>query len=170
MSCVQSADDFSERSLRLAEMSRDHRNLEEEEEDGRSSLEANKGEEPLPLLASSFKLIFLCKTVFLKHLIILCLFVFAVNGEAEQVDFIDSSVTEEEEEEIRIDLPMPPLTAPPLVSVIYTLIGSNIAQHFVLDIILGQGVIECVNDFSGAEGGIFPTPSTRFNNTQVRTY
>ncbi|XP_028284835.1 leucine-rich repeat and calponin homology domain-containing protein 4 isoform X2 [Parambassis ranga] len=77
----ESADDFSERSLRLAEISRDQRNLEEEEEeeDGRSPLEANK-----------------------------------VNGEAERVDFIDSSVTEEEEEEIRIDLPTPPLTAPPL--------------------------------------------------------
>lgn len=30
-------------------------------------------------------------------------FLSVVNGEAEQVDFIDSSVTEEEEEEIRID-------------------------------------------------------------------
>lgn len=43
---------------------------------------------------------------------------FAVNGEAEQVDFIDSSVTEEEEEEIRVDPPTPPLTALPLVAVI----------------------------------------------------
>lgn len=42
---------------------------------------------------------------------------FTVNGEAEHVDFIDSSVTEEEEEEIRIDPPTPPLTAPPLVPV-----------------------------------------------------
>ncbi|KAM7377668.1 hypothetical protein PAMA_014124 [Pampus argenteus] len=69
----ESADDFSERSLRMAEVSRDQRNLEEEEEEDGSPLEANK-----------------------------------VNGEAEQVDFIDSSVIEEEE-----DPPTPPLTAPP---------------------------------------------------------
>ncbi|XP_040886747.1 leucine-rich repeat and calponin homology domain-containing protein 4 [Toxotes jaculatrix] len=75
----ESADDFSERSLRMAEVSRDQRNLEEEEEEDGSPLEANK-----------------------------------VNGEAEQVDFIDSSVTEEEEEEIRTYPPTPPLTAPPL--------------------------------------------------------
>ncbi|KAM6909067.1 leucine-rich repeat and calponin homology domain-containing protein 4 [Xenentodon cancila] len=73
----ESADDFSERSLRLAELSRDQRNLEEEEEEGRS-LQANN-----------------------------------VNGEAEQVDFIDSSVTEEEEEEeIRIDAAIPSIVAP----------------------------------------------------------
>uniref|UniRef100_A0A3P8SQQ5 Leucine-rich repeats and calponin homology (CH) domain containing 4 n=1 Tax=Amphiprion percula TaxID=161767 RepID=A0A3P8SQQ5_AMPPE len=72
----ESADDFSERSLRMAEVSRDQRNLEEE---NRSPLEANK-----------------------------------VNGEAEQVDFIDSSVTEEEEEEIRMDPSTPALTAPSL--------------------------------------------------------
>ncbi|XP_008317175.1 leucine-rich repeat and calponin homology domain-containing protein 4 isoform X2 [Cynoglossus semilaevis] len=59
----ESADDFSERSLRLAEVSRDQRNLEEEEEEEASPIETKK-----------------------------------VNGEAEQVDFIDSSVTEEEEE------------------------------------------------------------------------
>ncbi|XP_039996210.1 leucine-rich repeat and calponin homology domain-containing protein 4 isoform X2 [Xiphias gladius] len=74
----ESADDFSERSLRMAEVSRDQRNLEEEEEEDESPLEANK-----------------------------------VNGEAEQVDFIDSSVTEEEEEEIRRDPSTPPLTAAP---------------------------------------------------------
>ncbi|XP_073330863.1 leucine-rich repeat and calponin homology domain-containing protein 4 isoform X1 [Pagrus major] len=74
----ESADDFSERSLRMAEVSRDQRNLEEEEEEEGSPLEAKK-----------------------------------VNGEAEHVDFIDSSVTEEEEE-IRMDPPTPPLTAPPL--------------------------------------------------------
>ncbi|KAM3857745.1 leucine-rich repeat and calponin homology domain-containing protein 4 [Diretmus argenteus] len=81
----ESADDFSERSLRLAEVSREQRNLEEEEEEEESPLEATRGEE--------------------------------VNGEAEQVDFIDSSVTEEEEvEEIRTDppTPTPPLTAPPV--------------------------------------------------------
>lgn len=73
----ESADDFSERSLRMAEVSRDQRNLEEEEEEEEDrSMEANK-----------------------------------VNGEAEHVDFIDSSVTEEEEEEIRTDPPTPPLTA-----------------------------------------------------------
>uniref|UniRef100_A0A8C4HR61 Disease resistance R13L4/SHOC-2-like LRR domain-containing protein n=1 Tax=Dicentrarchus labrax TaxID=13489 RepID=A0A8C4HR61_DICLA len=75
----ESADDFSERSLRLAEVSRDQRNLEEEDEEDGSPLEASK-----------------------------------VNGEAEHVDFIDSIVTEEEEEEIRIDPPTPTLTAPPL--------------------------------------------------------
>ncbi|XP_030579109.1 leucine-rich repeat and calponin homology domain-containing protein 4 isoform X2 [Archocentrus centrarchus] len=70
----ESADDFSERSLRMTEVSRDQMNLEEEEEGG-SHLGANK-----------------------------------VNGNSEQVDFIDSSVTEEEEEEIRTN----PVTAPPL--------------------------------------------------------
>lgn len=45
--CVQSADDFSERSLRMAEVSRDQRNLEEEVEEDASPLEANKGEEGL---------------------------------------------------------------------------------------------------------------------------
>ncbi|XP_041842470.1 leucine-rich repeat and calponin homology domain-containing protein 4 isoform X2 [Melanotaenia boesemani] len=73
----ESADDFSERSLRIAEVSRDQRNLEEEEED--RSLEANN-----------------------------------VNGEADQVDFIDSVTEEEEEEAIRIEPPTPPLTAPHL--------------------------------------------------------
>ncbi|XP_008297868.1 leucine-rich repeat and calponin homology domain-containing protein 4 isoform X2 [Stegastes partitus] len=75
----ESADDFSERSLRMAEVSRDQRNLEEEEEENGSPLEAKK-----------------------------------VNGEAEQVDFIDSSVTEEEEDGLRMDAPTPPLTAPSL--------------------------------------------------------
>ncbi|XP_046904882.1 leucine-rich repeat and calponin homology domain-containing protein 4 isoform X2 [Hypomesus transpacificus] len=72
----ESADDFSERSVRLAELTRDHRNLEEEVE-----------EEDSPL----------------KH--------HAVNGVAEQVDFIDSSVTEEDEG--RTAPPTPALTAPP---------------------------------------------------------
>ncbi|XP_034413132.1 leucine-rich repeat and calponin homology domain-containing protein 4 isoform X2 [Cyclopterus lumpus] len=66
----ESADDFSERSLRMAEVSRDQRNLEEEEEEEEengSPVEANK-----------------------------------VNGDARHVDFIDSSVTEEEKE-IRTD-------------------------------------------------------------------
>ncbi|XP_029381713.1 leucine-rich repeat and calponin homology domain-containing protein 4 isoform X2 [Echeneis naucrates] len=72
----ESADDFSERSLRMAEVSRDQRNLEEEEEEERS-VEVNK-----------------------------------VNGEAENADFIDSIVTGEEEEEIRMDEPtQPPLAA-----------------------------------------------------------
>lgn len=42
---VQSADDFSERSLRIAEVSRDQRNLEEEVEEDASPLETSKGEE-----------------------------------------------------------------------------------------------------------------------------
>uniref|UniRef100_A0A3P9JAC6 Leucine-rich repeats and calponin homology (CH) domain containing 4 n=1 Tax=Oryzias latipes TaxID=8090 RepID=A0A3P9JAC6_ORYLA len=78
----ESADDFSERSLRLAEVSRDQKNLEEEEEEeeeGGSLPATNRGGK-------------------------LC-----CNGEAEQVDFIDSNVTEEEEEELRIDAPTPPL-------------------------------------------------------------
>lgn len=49
---------------------------------------------------------------------------FAVNGEAEHADFIDSSVTEEEEEEIRMDPPTPPLTAPPLVPVTHRMVIS----------------------------------------------
>ncbi|XP_035492995.1 leucine-rich repeat and calponin homology domain-containing protein 4 isoform X2 [Scophthalmus maximus] len=81
----ESADDFSERSLRMAEVSRDQRNLEEEEEEEEeedvSPLEPNKSEGGHTCL----------------------------NGEAEQVDFIDSSVTEEEEEETRMGPPTPPL-------------------------------------------------------------
>ncbi|KAM9717483.1 uncharacterized protein ACNS7B_021133 [Menidia menidia] len=41
-----------------------------------------------------------------------CVSLVSVNGEAEQVDFIDSSVTEEEE--MRTDPPTPTVTAPPL--------------------------------------------------------
>ncbi|XP_062371882.1 leucine-rich repeat and calponin homology domain-containing protein 4 isoform X2 [Sardina pilchardus] len=70
----ESADDFSERSLRMAEMNREHRNLQEEEE---TTPPTEK-----------------------------------VNGVAEQVDFIDSSVTEEEEEPDQ-QRPSTPLTAPP---------------------------------------------------------
>ncbi|KAF6730817.1 Leucine-rich repeat and calponin homology domain-containing protein 4 [Oryzias melastigma] len=80
----ESADDFSERSLRLAEVSRDQRNLEEkeeeEEEEGRSLPAVSRGEKRV-----------------------------CCNGDAEQVDFIDSNVTEEEEEELRVDAPTPPL-------------------------------------------------------------
>ncbi|XP_068569798.1 leucine-rich repeat and calponin homology domain-containing protein 4 isoform X2 [Cebidichthys violaceus] len=64
----ESADDFSERSLRMAEVSRDQRNLEEEEE------EEEEEESGSPVEANK------------------------VNGDAGHVDFIDSSVTEEEEE------------------------------------------------------------------------
>ncbi|XP_042566301.1 leucine-rich repeat and calponin homology domain-containing protein 4 isoform X2 [Clupea harengus] len=70
----ESADDFSERSLRMAEINREHRNLLEEET--HTILPTEK-----------------------------------VNGEVEQVDFIDSSVTEEEEPEPQ--RPSTPLTAPP---------------------------------------------------------
>ncbi|XP_051554251.1 leucine-rich repeat and calponin homology domain-containing protein 4 isoform X1 [Myxocyprinus asiaticus] len=65
----ESADDFSERSLRLTEISREHKNFQEEEE-RETLLDSPK-----------------------------------VNGVLEQVDFIDNSVTEEEEERCR-----PPLT------------------------------------------------------------
>ncbi|XP_041738206.2 leucine-rich repeat and calponin homology domain-containing protein 4 isoform X1 [Coregonus clupeaformis] len=74
----ESADDFSERSLRMAELTRDQRNLEEEVEDDSSLTETPD----------------------------------TVNGEAEQVHFIDRSVTEEEEE-CRTNRPTPPSTAPP---------------------------------------------------------
>ncbi|XP_067257969.1 leucine-rich repeat and calponin homology domain-containing protein 4 isoform X2 [Chanodichthys erythropterus] len=67
----ESADDFSERSLRLADISREHTNFQEEEE--------------RDMLLDTPK----------------------VNGELEQVDFIDNSVMEEE------DRCHPPLTEPP---------------------------------------------------------
>ncbi|KAJ8246830.1 hypothetical protein GJAV_G00255860 [Gymnothorax javanicus] len=67
----ESAEDFSELSLRMAELSRDQRNLREEGE-----------KDPVPNRV--------------------------VNGEAEQVDFIDSSVTEEEEEPPSLLLTAPP--------------------------------------------------------------
>ncbi|TDH00020.1 hypothetical protein EPR50_G00200140 [Perca flavescens] len=72
----ESADDYSERSLRLAEGSREQRNLEEEDE---SPLNANKA-----------------------------------NGQAEHVDLMDRSVTEEEEDEMRMDRPTAGVPAPPL--------------------------------------------------------
>lgn len=57
-----------------------------------------------------------------------------MNG--EHVDFIDSSVTEEDEEEIRMDPPTPPLTAPPLVPVFQRPISivsdPVVAQHLAL--------------------------------------
>ncbi|KAM8900077.1 leucine-rich repeat and calponin homology domain-containing protein 4 isoform 2-T2 [Spinachia spinachia] len=64
----ESADDFSERSLRMAEVSRDQRNLEEEKGEDESSVEADK-----------------------------------VNGDTCHVDFIHSSVTRKEDEDVRID-------------------------------------------------------------------
>ncbi|XP_051755645.1 DISP complex protein LRCH3 isoform X2 [Ctenopharyngodon idella] len=67
----ESADDFSERSLRLADISREHTNFQEEEESD--------------MLLDTPK----------------------VNGELEQVDFIDNNVMEEE------DRCHPPLTEPP---------------------------------------------------------
>ncbi|XP_041925340.1 leucine-rich repeat and calponin homology domain-containing protein 4 isoform X2 [Alosa sapidissima] len=70
----ESADDFSERSLRMAEINREHRNLQEEEE----TIQPTE----------------------------------KVNGVVEQVDFIDSSVTEEEEEPDQLR-PSTPLTAAP---------------------------------------------------------
>uniref|UniRef100_A0A672G2M9 Leucine-rich repeats and calponin homology (CH) domain containing 4 n=1 Tax=Salarias fasciatus TaxID=181472 RepID=A0A672G2M9_SALFA len=64
----ESTDDFSERSLRMAEVSREQRNLQEEEE------EEEEEEAASPLEPNS------------------------VNGQVEQVDFIDSSLTEDEEQ------------------------------------------------------------------------
>nr|XP_057923938.1 leucine-rich repeat and calponin homology domain-containing protein 4 isoform X2 [Doryrhamphus excisus] len=85
----ESADDFSERSLRMSEVSRDQRNLEEEKEE----------EEDVSLLESN-----------------------KVNGQAEKTDFIDSSVTEEEDDEMNhheMDPPTPttPTPTPPPVVV-----------------------------------------------------
>ncbi|KAI4896977.1 hypothetical protein NFI96_031530 [Prochilodus magdalenae] len=74
----ESADEFSERSLRMAEISREHTNLQEEEE----------------------------KDTLLKMPKVL-------NGDIEQVDFIDSSVTEEEDESCKPEAPSPPQTSPP---------------------------------------------------------
>ncbi|XP_026071275.1 leucine-rich repeat and calponin homology domain-containing protein 4-like isoform X2 [Carassius auratus] len=68
----ESADDFSERSLRLADICREHRIFQEEEE-RKTLLDTPK-----------------------------------VNGDLEQVDFIDNSITEEEEERCH-----PPLTESP---------------------------------------------------------
>ncbi|XP_061138052.1 leucine-rich repeat and calponin homology domain-containing protein 4 isoform X3 [Syngnathus typhle] len=73
----ESADDFSERSLRISEVSRDRRNLEEEEEEV---------EEDTPRQANK------------------------VNGQAV---LIDSSVTEEEEEDTKTDPPTPLSPAEP---------------------------------------------------------
>ncbi|KAM4714263.1 leucine-rich repeat and calponin homology domain-containing protein 4 isoform 2-T2 [Anableps anableps] len=70
----ESADDFSERSLQMAEVNQKQRHLEEQDEEEDESLGANN-----------------------------------VNGAAEQVNFINSSVTEE----IRIDPPTPPLITSP---------------------------------------------------------
>ncbi|KAL7875898.1 hypothetical protein AOLI_G00108610 [Acnodon oligacanthus] len=74
----ESADDFSERSLRMPEISRERTNLQEEEEKDR-----------------------LLKTPKV------------VNGDIGQVDFIDSSVTEEEDESCKPEPPSPPQTSPP---------------------------------------------------------
>ncbi|XP_014831628.1 PREDICTED: leucine-rich repeat and calponin homology domain-containing protein 4-like [Poecilia mexicana] len=71
----ESTDDFSERSLQMAEVNQKQRHLEEQYEEDDESLEANN-----------------------------------VNGAAEQVSFISSSVTEE----IRIDPPTFPLVTFPL--------------------------------------------------------
>ena len=90
---VQSADDFSERSLRVAEVSRDQKNLaEEEEEEEEAEAPSRPGAPAVRLLAP----------------------LPPVNGEAEQVDFIDSSMTAEEEED-EDNLPTPTLMSISLV-------------------------------------------------------
>ncbi|XP_066536765.1 leucine-rich repeat and calponin homology domain-containing protein 4 isoform X2 [Hoplias malabaricus] len=73
----ESTDDFSERSLRIAELSREQTNLQEEEEKD--------------MLLNTPKV---------------------VNGDMEQVDFIDSSVTEEEDESCKPETPSPQQTSP----------------------------------------------------------
>uniref|UniRef100_A0A4W4GWM5 Calponin-homology (CH) domain-containing protein n=1 Tax=Electrophorus electricus TaxID=8005 RepID=A0A4W4GWM5_ELEEL len=73
----ESADDFSERSLRLAEISRERTNLQEEEE--------KDTPQDTPRM----------------------------NGDLEQVDFIDSSITEEEDESSKHKPPTPAQTSPP---------------------------------------------------------
>ncbi|KAK1797142.1 hypothetical protein P4O66_008533, partial [Electrophorus voltai] len=73
----ESADDFSERSLRLAEISRERTNLQEEEE--------KDAPQDTPRM----------------------------NGDLEQVDFIDSSITEEEDESSKHKPPTPAQTSPP---------------------------------------------------------
>lgn len=123
----QSADDFSERSLRMAEISRDQRNLEEEEEEEEedaSPIGAKKCKEGfLGLKIKSMQepkmkicLKNACETVtvysqFEKKNLLHSLL--AVNGEAEHLDFIDSSLTEE----IRMDPPSPSLNTSYLVEV-----------------------------------------------------
>lgn len=74
---------------------------------------------------------------------------FAVNGEAEHLDFIDSSMTEEEEEEIRMDPPTPPVTAPPLVIAIHGVIVSDplVTQRLAWFVTKNREVIDCVIDF-----------------------
>lgn len=86
----------------MAEVNRDQSNLEEEEE------ESNKGEERDACYKSSCLLLDVLNTLVL----------FTVNGNAEQVDFIDSSVTEEEDD-IRTNT-----STPPSVPVIHTPISS----------------------------------------------
>lgn len=74
---------------------------------------------------------------------------FAVNGEAEHLDFIDSSMTEEEEEEIRMDPPTPPVTAAPLVTAIHRVIVSDplVTQRLAWFVTKNREVIDCVIDF-----------------------
>ncbi|XP_059891714.1 DISP complex protein LRCH3 isoform X3 [Gadus macrocephalus] len=84
----ESADDFSERSLRVAEVGRDQKNLAEEEEEEEAEAPSRPGAPAGRLLAP----------------------LPPVNGEAEQVDFIDSSVTAEEEED-EDNLPTPTLVS-----------------------------------------------------------
>ncbi|XP_056431402.1 leucine-rich repeat and calponin homology domain-containing protein 4 isoform X1 [Gadus chalcogrammus] len=87
----ESADDFSERSLRVAEVSRDQKNLAEEEEEE----EEEEAEAPSRPGAPAGRLLPPLPPV---------------NGEAEQVDFIDSSMTAEEEED-EDNLPTPTLVS-----------------------------------------------------------
>jgi len=69
-----------------------------------------------------------------------------VNGEAEHVDFIDSSVAEEEEE-IRIDPPTPTLTAPPLVQSSAPSSAYLLLLHILFVNMFEQRRSDCVSDF-----------------------
>ncbi|XP_029939798.1 leucine-rich repeat and calponin homology domain-containing protein 4 isoform X2 [Salarias fasciatus] len=95
----ESTDDFSERSLRMAEVSREQRNLQEEEE------EEEEEEAASPLEPNS------------------------VNGQVEQVDFIDSSLTEDE---VRTD-PLARPSGPSVHRLVSGQLSARKTMHLVTD-------------------------------------
>lgn len=173
----QSADDFSERSLRMAEVSRDQRNLEEEEEEEDASpigakkckegflglkiksMQELKWKSVLKMLWNS-NFIFTIWEMFLLHSLL------AVNGEAEHLDFIDSSLTEEEE--IRMDPPSPSLNAPYLVE-----ISPWSFQFYCFRTFQWFGGLEknsywLLNWFPGADAEPFSASISELNSAQVQ--